>query len=167
MGKYLLIGISFTGVLYFFFFRTNDEQYIKKTTLHIIDQMAEPANVSQMASILRRVKSITEPMYFGVELSLSQDGRVLVKEDSLNQVRSLLATYFKEQPRFQLKKITEDDMKFSMNKTKDQKSASLQFLVQGGAQGKNYSCQVHMDWQHDEEWKIHKIKAFSCENLKY
>ena len=165
MNKYLLIAVAFIGAAYFLFFRTNDEQYIKKTTLHIIDQMSEPADITKMAAIFRRIKSITEPMHFSIEVSLSQDGKILVKEDSLNQVRSLLATYFKKQPRFQLRKITKDDMKFSMDKTKDQKSASLQFLVQGGAKDKNYSCQVFMDWKYQKEWKIHKIKASRCKNL--
>ncbi len=166
MSRYVTVGVVLSLLVgLYFFLQPNDEKYIKKTTLQIIDQMVQPANTSKMAAILRRIRNITEPMHFSIKVIFSRNNEVIFKENSVSQVRTLLGSYFKNQPRFRLKTLKQDDLNFSIQDSGNQKTAQLSFLLQGGRQERSYSCKVRMGWRHEKDWKIYKIEGSKCKNL--
>ena len=168
MSRYVTIGITLCFALsVYFFFRFDDEKHIKKTTLQMINQMATPIDISKMAAVLRRIRNITEPMHFSINIIFSEDDRILFKEESLAQVKGLLGAYFKNQPTFQLKKLNYDNLHFSIQEKEDQKIAALSFVLQGGAKGRTYKCRVLMGWKYEKEWKIYEIKGSECKNLNF
>ena len=165
MSRYVIIGILTFSTVWFLFFRSNDEKYIKQTTLEMIDLMAEPVSTSKMTTVLRRIRDIADPMHFSILIVVSDPNKEILKNESLSQVKSLLGHYFKNQPQFQMKKLDLDDLEFSMKENGDKKSAHLSFVLQGGSKEKVYSCQVLMEWKYDKEWKVYKIEGSNCKNL--
>ncbi|MDE0152019.1 MAG: hypothetical protein OXK80_05965 [Bdellovibrionales bacterium] len=160
----LLAGIA--GAV-FFFWPENDEEYLKKTTLKMIDLLVAPLESSNMASVVGRVRQVTEPMHFSVKFEISQNDRVIFKRESASSIRSMVGSYFGAKERLTLDSVKEENLTAQVLKeSNDKKTGDVSFLITGQAGNSSMSCQVQMDWKYEKkEWRIYYIKASECQGV--
>lgn len=160
-----LVFLAGAAVAGFFFWPENDEKYLKKTTLKMIDLLVSPLDSSHVPSVIGRVRQVTEPLHFSVKFEVSQNDQVFFKRESASSVRAIVGSYFGSKEKLTLKSVKEENLKVQVSKENSQKTAQVSFLITGQLQGADMSCQVNMGWKHEKEWRIYHIKAVDCQGL--
>ena len=160
----LLAGIA--GAV-FFFWPENDEDYLKKTTLKMIDLLVAPLESSNMASVVGRVRQVTEPMHFSIKFEISQNDQITFKRESAASMRSMVGAYFGAKEKLILESVKEENLTAQVVKESNEKKiGKVSFLITGQAEGSSMSCQIEMDWKYEKkEWRIYYIKAFDCQGV--
>lgn len=164
--KILILLAGIAGAIYFFF-SESDENYLKKTTLRMIDLLVAPLESSNMSSMIGRVRQVTEPMHFSVKLEISQNDQVIFKRESAASIRSMVGSYFGAKEKLTLESVKEENLTAQVSKESDgKKTGQVSFLITGQAEGASLSCQVKMDWKYEKkDWRIYHIKAFDCQGV--
>lgn len=164
--KLLILMAGIAGVV-FFFWPESDEEYLKKTTLKMIDLLVAPLESSNMASVVGRVRRVTEPMHFSVNFEISQNSQVVFKRESAASIRSMVGAYFGAKEKLTLESVKEENLIAQVLKeSNDKKTGNVSFLITGQTESAGMSCQVQMDWKYEKkEWRIYYIKASECQGI--
>ena len=164
--KLLILLAGIAGAV-FFFWPESDEDYLKKTTLKMIDSLVAPLESSNMASVIGRVRQVTEPMHFSVKFEVSKNDQVVVKRESAAAMRAMVGSYFGAKEKLKLQSVKEENLTAQVLKESDEKkTAQVSFLITGQAEGASMSCQLKMDWKYEKKnWRIYHIKAFDCQGV--
>ncbi len=164
--KILIILVGIAGAVYFFFLES-DEDYLKKTTLKMIDLLVSPLDSSNMASVIGRVRKVTEPMHFSVKFEVSKNDQVIFERESAAAMRSMVGSYFGAKEKLTLQSVKEENLTTQVSKASDEKkTGQVSFLITGQADSASMSCQIKMDWKYEKkDWRIYQIKAFDCQGV--
>ena len=136
-------------------FFESDENYLKKTTEKLI-RLSTPSSQSLTdLQILRQAEQITKHIYFDVIFEIQMD-KLNHKSSSLNEIRSLLFSYFKY--RFVV------DFKTSnlVVKIGAENRAIVFFDIILKTKSKNFTCKSQIGWIKEKSWFIKTIKVSSC-----
>jgi len=166
--KVLILLAGIAGAIYFLFLES-DEDYLKKTTLKMIDLLVSPLDSSNMSSVIGRVRQVTEPMHFSIKFEVFQNEQVLFKRESSASMRSMIGAYFGAKEKLTLHSVKEENLTAQVLKeSSEMKTGQVFFLITGQAKGSSVSCQVKMDWRYEKKnWRIYHIKAFDCQGAIY
>ena len=159
---FFLVGIVALSI---FLWPESDEAYLKKTTLKIIDLLVSPLDSSNKASMIGRMRKITDPIHFSVKFEVFQNEERVFKRESEASLRSVIGAYFGAKDKITLEAVKEENLVVQVFEEKE-KRGEVSFLITGKVQGTDMSCQVKMDWKYEEKkWYIYFIKASECQGL--
>lgn len=165
--KVLILLAGIATAVYFFFFLESDEDYLKKTTVKMIDLLASPLDSSNMSSLIGRVRQVTEPMHFSIKFEVSQNDKIIFKRESAASMRSVVGGYFRAKDKLALHSVKEENLTAQVVKeSSEKKTGQVSFLITGQAEDSSMSCQIKMDWKYEKRnWRIYHIKAFDCQGV--
>ena len=158
--KVLIVIVGLVGAIVFFF-PENDEKYLKKTTLKIMDTLTSSVDPSHIPTLMKKVRQVNQFLHFSIELKLLQDDQVLFERKSISEINSLLVMHFKRNNAFTFQAIEKKDIKIQFSETENKtKKAQVSFSVRGQIDSKDFNCQMKMDWNDDKEWLMNRITGF-------
>ena len=157
--KYIIPALIIPLIGYFFFFQS-DEAYLKKKTIKLIKMVDSHYIQNTHMAILKKVSEAVKYIHPSVRYTFDLDDR-FYENHSLEELRALMFTYFKQSKKVKIDTLSERDIHISISETENKK-AEVSFPINAVQEHKKLSCKAVLVWVHEKKWLIHEITVSRC-----
>ena len=162
MGKIAVFSLALLLSAVFFFWE-NDESYLEKTTLDLLNRLSLSAPIKNNRALLKRLESVGRHFHFDVNFKFHVNGREW-KGRSSGELRSLLAVYFKQGG---FSGIRGDALSVQVDSSLEIRTGRVTFKFHGLREKDPVSCEVRLEWIKEKKWFIKTVEVFSCSPVRF
>ncbi len=157
--KYIVLAVLLAGGATFFF--QNDEKYIRKKTIKLINLAVPPVVSPSNTALFRRIHEIAKYIHFSVQYKINF-GHTVYQNRSLSKLRSLMTVYFKKNSNWKVEKPLKENIHITISPAEGNKTAEVNFNITITRENKQLSCKALLHWIKEKKWLIHKMELSSC-----
>ena len=154
--KILAFLVCFSLLLWFVWrFTQSPEKCLRKKSQNLIE-LSSIEDTKGTNLIFSRISKISKFIHFDVYLKSEYKGQTYTAK-SLNEFRSLLFTYFKQES---AGKVTYENLSVTMEE--NQKKGTVNFDIFFERSREKIFCKALLDWIKEKKWYVKRIEIFSC-----